>query len=52
MDAPADQYPEANQQGVEFGVGGDLEDVADDGAVGGVEAGAAGPPERLQDASM
>lgn len=35
--------------GVELGVGGELEDVADDGAVGGVEAGAAGAPKGLQD---
>lgn len=49
MDAPAGQYPEAHQEGVELGVGGELEDVADDGAVGGVEAGAAGAPKGLQD---
>jgi len=35
--------------GVDLGVGGELEGVADHGAVGGVEAGAAGAPERLQD---
>ena len=35
--------------GVELGVGGELEGVAGDGAVGGVEARAARAPERLQD---
>jgi len=35
--------------GVELGVGGELESVAGDGAVGGVEAGAARAPECLQD---
>jgi hypothetical protein len=35
--------------GVEVGVFGELEDVACDGAVGGVEASPAGAPERLQD---
>jgi hypothetical protein len=35
--------------GVELGVGGELESVAGDGAVGGVEAGAVRAPESLQD---
>ena len=34
--------------GIEVGVRGEVEHVADDGAVGGVEAGLAGPPKRLQ----